>query len=170
MQSGPKTPVPTPSLVSSPESTLAAATSERPLDTAAHPEVREPLAPPHPRQLPPPACLGHALDNSPGHQVQQEILSAPPSEYNQDPTVETTVAPRAACESPCPTTLPFSLPFFFLIQRVYYFLHHLLVPYTCFSFLSFPLKCALDDVRDFCSQVYSRRLVSFSASSGRGPV
>ena len=70
-------------------------------------------APPHPRQLPPPACLGHALDNSPGHLVQQEILSGLPSEYNQDPTVETTVTLRAVCESPCPTTLPFSLPFFF---------------------------------------------------------
>lgn len=167
MQLGPKTPVPTPSLVS-PEFTLAAATSERPLDTAAHPLVRAP----HPRQLPPPACLGHALDNSPGHLVQQEILSGLPSEYNQDPTVETTVTLRAVCESPCPTTLPFSLPFFFFFnpKGLLFSVSSTCSLYVFFLFCLIPLKCKLDDVRDFCSQVYSRRLVSFSASSGRGPV
>lgn len=148
---------------------LAAATSESPLDTAGHPAVRAPPAPPRLRQLSPPSCLGHSSDNSPGaHPVQRKSCPL----HLQNTTRIRLFRPLSPCELcvnlPAPPHSHFPCRFF-SIRRVYYFLCHLLVPYMCF-FCLIPLKCKLDDVRDFCSQVYSCRVVLFSANSGRSPV
>lgn len=117
---------------------------ERPLDTAA-------AGPASSGVRPPPACLGHALDNSPGT----------PSGPAGNPVgstfkIQPGSGPRRPL-SPCELCVNISAPLhshfpcrFFLIRRVYNFLYHLLVPYMCFLFSLIPLKCKLDDVRGFC--------------------
>lgn len=167
MLSGPKTPVPTRSLVSSPESRFL----QRPPRRARWAQQLTPGSARRLRQLPPPACSGHSLDNSSGaHPVQRKSCPL----HLQNITRIRLFRPLSLCKLyvnlPAPPHSHFPCHFFFNPKGLL-----ISVSSTCslcvfFLFCLIPLKCKLDDVRDFCSQVYSCRVVLFSANSGHSPM